>query len=338
MFGKERLPAVYRELRERMASKPGVISAAQVLFTPVSGSGWDNNIGPDGTIAAASGKSANFNRAGPGYFRTLCTPLLAGRDFTERDDLTAPPVAIVNEAFATKFFNKADVVGRTFNLEAEAGKPEKLFQIVGVVKNTKYYEVREEFRPVGFFPVAQGEEPAPEAAYLLRVAGSAGDAMKHVKAAIAEVSPAVGIEFRILSKQLEESLLRERLMATLSGGFGLLAGFLATLGLYGVIAYMVARRRNEIGVRMALGADRNRVIRLVLREAALLLAAGLVAGSLLSIWAGRAAATLLFGLQPHDPATLAGAMLLLGGVALAASWGPARRAAALDPMAALRDE
>ena len=141
-----------------------------------------------------------------------------------------------------------------------------------------------------------------------------------------------------MSKQLEESLLRERLMATLSGGFGFLAGLLATLGLYGVISYMVARRRKEIGVRVALGADRGRVIRLVLREAVLLLMVGLGIGALLAFWAGRAAATLLFGLKPYDPVSILGAMVALSIVALASSFLPARRAAAVEPMVALRDE
>jgi putative ABC transport system permease protein len=140
------------------------------------------------------------------------------------------------------------------------------------------------------------------------------------------------------SGQLEESLLREQLMARLSGAFGLLAGLLSAMGLYGVIAYMVARRRNEIGVRMALGADRKRVIRLVLREALLLLGAGLAAGIIITLWAGRAAATLLFELHPYDPVSMMAAACLLSGIAFAASYGPARRAAALDPMAALRDE
>jgi len=137
---------------------------------------------------------------------------------------------------------------------------------------------------------------------------------------------------------LEDSILRERLMAALSGGFGLLAGLLSTLGLYGVIAYMVARRRNEIGVRIALGADRRRVIRLVLGEAILLVGVGLAAGLLIALWAGRAAAALLFGLAPRDPGSLLAAMALLTFIALAASYGPARRAAAIEPMAALREE
>jgi putative ABC transport system permease protein len=337
-YPKERRPAVYRELHDRLSALPGVVSAAQVLFTPVSGSGWNNDIGPDGSTAAASGKESHFNRVGPGYFRTLGTSLLAGREFDDHDTLGSPKVAIVNEAFARKFFGGANPVGHTFHQEAEAGKPEPLFEIVGLVKNTKYYELREDFMPIGFFPIAQDDDPGPGATFVLRVAGSPTRLMSAAKTAITALSPAIGIEFHSFSAQLQESLLRERLMATLSGGFGLLAGLLATLGLYGVIAYMVARRRNEIGIRIALGADRARVIRLVLREAMLLLGVGLTAGVLLALWAARAAAALLFGLQPYDPVSMVAAIALLTVIALGASYGPARHAAALEPMVALRDE
>jgi predicted permease len=308
-----------------------VVSAAQVWFTPVSGSGWNNDIGPDGTTAAASGKQSFFNRIGPGYFRTIGTSLVAGREFDAHDTLSSPKVAVVNEVFARKFFGGANPVGRTFHMEAEAGKPEPLIQIVGLVKNTKYYELREDFLPIGFFPIAQDDDPGPGATFVLRVVGSPGGLMNSVKTAVTTVSPAIGM-------QLQESLLRERLMAMLSGGFGLLAGLLATLGLYGVISYMVARRRNEIGVRIALGADRSSVIRLVLGEAMLLLVVGLTAGVLIALWAGRAASALLFGLQPYDPISLGAAVALLTAIAITASHVPARRAAALEPMAALRDE
>ncbi len=337
-YAKERRLAVYRELNEKLSALPGVVSAAQVLFTPVSGSGWNNSVGPDGAPAAASGKEAFFNRAGPGYFGAMGTKLIAGREFDDHDTLASPKVAVVNEVFARKYFSGANPVGRTFHLEAEAGKPEPLIQIVGLVKNTKYYELREDFRPIGFFPIAQDQEPGPGATFVLRLAGSPSAFISAAKSAVAAVNPTMGIEFRSFSGQLEESLLRERLMARLSGGFGLLAGLLATMGLYGVIAYTVARRRNEIGVRIALGADRRRVIRLVLREAMLLLGIGLPAGILIAVWAGRAAATLLFGLQPYDPITMVAATCLLAAVATAAAYGPARRAAALEPMVALREE
>jgi predicted permease len=335
-----RRQGVFRELHDRFVSLPGVVSAAQVLMTPVSGSSWNDFVGPDGSVAAGSGKLSFFNGVSPGYFRTMDTRLMAGRDFNDHDNQDAPKVAIVNQTFAKKFLGGANPVGHTFNLEAAAGKPETLYQIVGLVRDTKYRVLREEFLPVAFVPVAQNPEPYPNSGgtFVLRVAGSPGAVMGEVKAAAAQVNPTMTLEFRSLSRQLQDSLLRERLMATLSGAFALLAGMLATLGLYGVISYMVARRQNEIGVRMALGADRARVIRLVLREAVWLLLVGLVFGIAITLAAGRAAATLLFGLKPYDPVSMAAGVALLVIVALAASYFPALRAARLDPMTALRDE
>jgi predicted permease len=336
-YPQERRPVVYRDLLERVSTRPGVLSAAQVGMTPMRG-GWNQTVRPEGAGSSESGKNAWFNRVSPGYFRTMGTTLIAGRDFDERDTLTSPKVAIVNEAFAKTFFGGANPVGHSFRYEASAGEQDPVFQIVGLVKNTKYYELREDPREIGFFPIAQEPRPGAGANYVIRVAGSMGEVMRNVTGAVGEVSPAIGIEFTPLSRQIKDSLMRDRLMATLSGSFGLLAGLLATLGLYGVISYMVARRRNEIGVRIALGADRSRVIGMVLREAGVLLAVGIGVGLLLAVGAARAATTLLFGLQPHDPVTLISAVLLLAVVALAASYAPARRAAALEPMQALRDE
>ncbi len=335
---KERRPAIHDDLLRRLSGLPGVVSVAQIQFFPVSGSGWNNDIGPDGTTAAASGKEANFNRVGPGYLRTMRTRLLAGRDFNQYDTASSPKVAVVNELFARKFFGTAEAVGRTFHQEAQAGKPEPLFQIVGVMQNAKYRRLREEFMPVAFFPFSQEEEPEPSARFVLRVAGAPAPLMKAVSEAVAQVSSSIGIRFRMMSAQLEESLLRERLMATLSSAFAVLAVLLSMLGLYGVIAYMVARRRNEIGVRMALGADGGRVIRLVLRETLGLLAVGLLLGISLALLAGRAAASLLYGLPAADPVSLAAAVGLLAMIAFAASYGPARRAASVEPMTALREE
>jgi putative ABC transport system permease protein len=335
---KERWATLNREILDRLSTRVGVLSAAEVGFTPVSGSGWNNDIGPEGSTAAASGKNAFFNRVGPGYFRTMGTTLIAGREFTDADTLSSQKVGIVNQEFARKYFNGKNPVGHTFHIEAEAGKPEPLIQIVGFVKNTKYHDLSEDFPAIGFFPSAQDDSPGPGATFVLRVAGSPGPVMKSVKAAIAEISPTISMEFRSFSQQLEDSLLRERLMATLSGAFGILAVVLATVGLYGVISYLVTRRRNEIGIRIALGADRGRVISLVLQEALLLLGVGVATGVLLSLWVGSTAATLLYGLKPYDPISIAAASLLLAGIALAASYVPARRAAALEPMVALRDE
>jgi predicted permease len=335
-YPKERRPEVYQDLLRRMRTQPGVVSAAEVGMTPISGSGWNEGVRPDAFTGES--KNAFFNRYGPGYLKTMGTSLLAGRDFDERDTVGAPKVAVVNEAFAKRFFEGGNPVGHTFRVEADAGKPDRIYQIVGLVRNTKYYALREDFIPIGFYPMAQDENPGNDTTLVVRTAGRPQDAFHALKAAIAEVNPAFVLELRVLTVQIEESLLRDRLMAVLAGAFGVLAALLAAIGLYGVIAYMVARRQNEIGVRMALGADRASVIRLVLREAMMLLAAGLVIGVGLALWLGRAAAKLLFGLKSNDAVTFVAAAVLLGVAAAAAAYVPARRASGMDPMDALRVE
>ncbi|MDR3699319.1 MAG: ABC transporter permease [Candidatus Sulfopaludibacter sp.] len=335
-YAKDRFPLVYRDLLDRLRATPGVVSAAQVNLTPVSGSGWDENAWADGT----NGKHTDcfFNRVSPDYFRTMGTGLVGGRDFTDRDTLGAAKIAIVNEAFARIIFGGGNPVGRSFRVEGQAGKPDPVYQVVGMVRNTKYYEIREEFMPLAFFPETQDGEPGPGVTFVVRSAGPPAEIVRSAKSVVSRVHPAIGIQFSRLAEQIRESLLRDRLMAMLAGAFGILAGMLATLGLYGVIAYMVARRRNEIGVRVALGANRGRVVMLVLREATLLLAVGLVVGTGLALWAGRAAGALLFGLKPYDPTTLAFAAILLAAVALLASYIPALRASRMEPMSALRED
>jgi putative ABC transport system permease protein len=334
-FTKERLPVLYRDVHQRMSNVPGVVSAANVGLAPISGGGWNDQVRPEGKTTLAE---SFFNRVGPGYFRTMNTALIAGRDFDDRDTLNAPNVAIVNEEFVKRFFEGTNPVGRTFQTIGRAGQPDPVHQIVGVVKNTKYYNLREAFRPISFFPMGQERQYGSGMTFMLRTAGPLNNIYSAVKQTMGEVHPQIGIDFRLLTSQIDNTLQRDRLMATLSSAFGLLAALLATLGLYGVISYMVARRRNEIGIRMALGANRGKVIGLVLREAGVMLAAGLVAGTLLAVWAAQAASTLLFELKPHDPVTLAGAIGLLTAVAMLASFAPARRASRLDPMNALRDE
>jgi predicted lysophospholipase L1 biosynthesis ABC-type transport system permease subunit len=229
-------------------------------------------------------------------------------------------------------------VGKSFRREEFGDKQDSLFLVVGMVRNTKYYELREDFRPIAFVSEAQNDSPGQGASFVLRTNAPLGEFYRRAEAAVAEMHPGMGIDFAVLTKQIKESLMRDRLMAALAGAFGLLAGSLAVLGLYGVIAYMVARRRNEIGVRIALGASRRQVIGLVLREAVLLLAIGLAVGTALAAWAGQAAASLIYGVKPRDAVTLSSAIVLLAAVALLASYGPALRASRLQPMDALRDE
>jgi predicted permease len=335
-YHKERILDVRRQMLNELRERTAAISGAEVFLMPVSGAGWDGMAWADGTSDAH--KLTLFNQVGPNYFATMGTPFVAGRDFDQRDNLKAPRVAIVNEMFAKTFFNGHNPVGRPFRQEGGVGRPDDFYQIVGLVRNTKYYELREDFRPIAFLPSAQDDDPQPSGSFVLRTNKPLGEFYKAAAASVAQVQPGAAVDFTVLTTQLKESLIRDRLMAALAGAFGLLAGSLAVLGMYGVIAYMVARQRNEIGVRMALGATRGRIIGLVLQEAALLLAIGLAVGTALAAWAGEAAAALLYGLTPRDPLTLGGASALLALVALFASYGPAWRASRMEPMAALRDE
>lgn len=325
-----------RQLVDRVRVIPGVTAVAGMFIIPASGAGWNNNISVEGTDVAR--QLANFNRIGPGFFTTMGTPLRAGRDFDERDRLGSEPVAIVTETFARKFLAGASPLGLTVRIDNQGGDSVERFQIVGMVKDTKYGDLREEFTPIVYVAQAQDEDPSPNARLVIRSDLPLAPLLASVKQAMAEVSPVIVLNFRPFENILREGLIRERLMATLSGFFGFLAALLAMIGLYGVISYMVVRRRNEIGVRMVLGATRGNVVAMILREAAALLGVGIAIGAVLAVIAATSARALLFGLRPSDPATLLIAAASLAAVAAAASFLPARRAATLDPMAALREE
>ncbi len=275
-FPKERMTEIRRETLEKLRRRTGAISAAQVDMTPVGGGGWDQNAWEPGF--GGPRLDVMFNRSGPGYFRTMGTSFVAGRDFDDHDNLSSPKVAIVNEEFARKIFQGKNPIGRTFRREEFGDTPDSQFIVVGLVRNTKYYELREDFRPIAFVPEDQNEQPGTDATFVLRTNAPLGEFYHNAEAAVAEIHPGLGMDFTVLTTRIKQTLIRDRLMAALAGAFGLLAGVLAVLGLYGVIAYMVARRRNEIGVRIALGATQTSVIGLVLREAILLLAAGLIVG------------------------------------------------------------
>ena len=335
-YSVERRPAFNRDLADRFSSLPGAVGVSQVAYVPIGGSSWNNNVGADNAMAEGSGNMADFNVVSPGYFRTMEIRFIAGRDFNDRDRPMSPKVAIVNQAFARRLFGDVDPIGHTFHYAADAGQTVPSYQIIGLVANTKIHQLREDFGPMAFFDTDQDEKPGTTTTFVIRMSGSPARLVDGARTVAALVNPSIGIDFKPLSAQLKESLLRESLMATLSGGFGFLAASLAALGLYGVMAYMVAKRSNEIGVRIALGADRGGVIRLILREAVLLLAAGMIVGAVFAWSVGKEAASLLFGLQARDIPTLAGAMLLLAIIGLLAGYFPARRAGTLDPAAALR--
>ena len=326
--------AFREQMLERVRAIPGVIAAADTSVVPVSGNGWNNLVVVGGKQNETNVDMANIS---PGYFRTMGTPLLKGRDFDERDNRQSPKVAIVNEQFAKKILG-GDALGKTFQIAAWEGTKRYDFQIVGVVRNTKYSDLREDFEAIAFYPEAQDEKPDPSSQIMLRSDLELPALINGVKSVIGQVDSSVSLDFHAYDQQIKQGLLRERLLATLSSFFGILAIVLATIGLYGVIAYMVARRTNEIGIRMALGASPRQILAMVLQEAGRLLAVGLAIGVVLAAAAGRSAGTLLFGLKPYDPITLSVSAVGLAAVAVAASLLPARRASKLEPMAALRDE
>jgi predicted permease len=322
-----------RQTLERATAVPGVDSGALAEIVPVSGNGWNQSIMLDGEQKGLS----VLNRVSPGYFRTIGTPLIAGRDFSQQDTATSPKVAIVNEAFAKKYLG-VNAIGKTFKMDHGVGDPDPTYEVVGVTKNAKYSDMREDFQPGGFFPEAQDPRPDQFTQIMIRSDVPFETLRDSIKRNLAELNPAIAIDFHVFKTQIRDGLLRERLMATLSGFFGLLAGVLAIIGLYGVISYMVARRTSEIGVRMALGATPQNVLNMILGEAGVLLAIGLATGTIITAAATRTAKAMLYGLKPYDPATLAMAVIGLALVAVAASYIPAHRAARLQPMIALREE
>jgi len=324
-----------RQLLDQIRSTPGVDSAAAAAIVPTSGSSSNRTVWLDGSDAAQA-KQPWFNWVTPEYFKTMGTPLLAGRDFNVYDTPTSPKVAIVNEAFARQLANGANPVGRRLWQKAGLGQPQVVYEIVGLVKNTKYQDLREEFPPLVYVPIAQGTDP--DQPILIRSRVPLSDLTSRVKQTIFATSPDITIQFKTMQNIIYDELVGDRLMATLSGFFGVLAALLAVVGLYGVMSYMVVQRTNEIGIRMTLGAGRGEITRLIIREAGVLLALGLAGGLMLAVAGGRAVGSVLFGLKPYDPWTLAAATTLLAVVAVTASYLPARRATKVDPMVALRYE
>jgi predicted permease len=328
------IAALDRRMLERLRGIPGVDGAAQVFTVPLSGNFWNNNIIIGGAQQAGN---VNFNRVGPGYFQIMRTALVAGRDFSEHDTRHSTPVAIVSESFVKKYFPRDGAVGQSFQIAA-VGEQRPFIEIVGIAKDTKYGDLREPFEPLAYLAMAQNDEPDDAPAFVLHATTPLPSVTAGATRAISEINPAIAVQYLTLDTRIRGSLLRERLMAALSGAFGALAVLIATVGLYGMMAYTVARRRVEIGIRMALGADRRTVVRLIVRDAAALLLAGIVVGAGLSALAGRSAGALLYDLEPWDPATLALAIGALGSVTILASWIPAWRASRLEPTIALRED
>ncbi len=318
---------LYDRLLREVAYLPEVAAAASAVNVPVNGWSWESDV-------RAEGKSvhAYFNQVSPGFFDIFGTSILAGRDIAPTDDAGAPRVAVVNESFARQAFGEAGAVGRTFAMPHDGVD---LVEIVGVVEDA-IYRTRREAPPVTvYLSMAQTTRWRPTFAIVVRPASTATDVGGAVQDTVRRVDPAVTVRVEPLDRQVQDDLVRERVLAGLSVAFGALAVLMAGVGLYGVLSYAVTSRRPEIALRMALGAEPRGIVRLVLRDVTWVAALGCFAGLGLTVLAGRAIGALLFDVQPHDPLSIAVATLALLAIAAAAAWFPASSAARTAPALAL---
>ncbi|MGE5644988.1 MAG: ABC transporter permease [Acidobacteriota bacterium] len=334
-YDNARAVHLYAELLDNIRAIPGVRSAALAAVPVLHGDEWDSTTSVEGHQAKdGEDMQAFMNMVSPEYFRTMGTPIIEGRDFDRRDIKEDPKTAIVNEKFARHFFGKASAVGR--HIGRGGGPGTKLdIEIVGVAADTLYEGPRVGVRRQVFLP----NWGNGGVAFYAR-AGMGSEALyAALRREVKKLDPAMPVfEMKTLAGQLDETLVTERLTAMLSAGFALLATLLASVGLYGVMAFAVARRTKELGLRMALGAQRTSVVWLVMREVLVLLAIGLAIGIPSAIALGRFVASQLYGIKSSDPWIAAAAMVLLSIVAAAAGWIPAYRASRVDPMHALRYE
>jgi putative ABC transport system permease protein len=340
-FPEAQRKAEFARLLEDMRAVPGVKSAAALVQPPIDSGSWTSRAFVRGYQATSDrDRRIYMNRVSPGYFTTMGARLIGGRDFNEHDTMGAPLVAIVNQAFARKFMRGANPIGQTFEMPGDTSDERRTMHIVGLMQDMKYLNLRAEMPETVFVAASQEPKPGNYPNFAVRAAagGDFAALTRGITAAARRVHPDLGLEFRVFDTMVKESLAQERLIAMLSGFFGALALLVAGIGLYGVMSLAVSRRRQEIGIRMALGAHPSWVVSMVLRDVAIVTIAGLAVGTLSGALSGHLVTTLLFGLEPNDVATWIGAIAALASAAALAGYLPARRAARVDPMTALREE
>jgi predicted permease len=323
--------AVQRDLTAKFAAIPGIVGVAHNTTPPLVGASWGTVVRATGPAGEIKGEAIR-NQVSAGYFTTMRLPVLTGRDFTEADTPTSPAIAVVNQAFARKFFGDLQPLGRSF---AEGGQ---IFTIVGLAGNAKQYTLREEFQPILYTAASQAKEGPLTIRFVLRSQVAMGTAMDAVRRVMAEAVPTAGVRFSTFDDLIEGSAQRERLMAILSGLFGATALTLASIGVYGVVAFAAASRRREIGIRLALGARAADVARTLLARVLVVTGVGAAVGALIALAAGRFAVSFLYDVELSDPAvvSLVAAMLIAAGAI--AAFVPTRRAMRTDPVVALKVE
>jgi predicted permease len=348
----ETIGAVNQRIEDEFKALPGVKSAGLALYSTLEGNNWGESVFVEGRPAPGPEENhgSSWDRVSPQFFQTVGQPIIRGRGFTDQDTATSQMVAVVNQTFVKKFFPKEDPIGHHFGVFDQ--KYASHFEIVGIVADAKYNNPREPYRPMYFRPMTQFNRNVTGRQFFMAESRSvypnsitvqyAGDAASLESAArrtLANINPDLTmVSFKSLDYQVADNFNGERLISRLTGLFGVLALVLASVGLYGITAYSVARRTNEIGVRMALGANRSHVVGMVMRRALVLVAIGLAIGIPVALLGGRLMRTQLYGVSTYDPLTLGGAVLVLSAAAALAGFIPARRAASIEPMNALRTE
>ena len=335
-YSPEKSMAFFGRAEEELAAVPGTLSVTTALVPLLAGSNWGTDVNVEGFPKGPDvDNNSRFNEVGPGYFKTTGVPLLAGREFARSDVKGAAKVAVVNEAFAEKFKLGRNAVGK---LMASDGEDKLDTTIVGLVKNAKYSQVKDKVPPLFFSPYMQ-DENLGQMSFYVRTGLEKGAAMREIERVMTGLDRDLPLEnLRTMNDQVKQNVFLDRMISTLSTAFALLATVLAAIGLYGVLAYTVAQRTREFGLRIALGAAPGRVRLMVMRQVALMTVVGVSAGAGIAYYAGKKVQSLLFEMQSHDPVVLGSSIAVLSLIALLAGLLPAIRASRIDPMRALRYE
>jgi predicted permease len=334
-YSQEKSQALFARIEDEMARQPGVTGVTSAIVAVLAGNNWGTDVTVQGFQRGPDiDSNSRFNRVGPDYFKTLGIPLIAGREFTRQDAAKSPKVAIVNEAFVRKFKLGPDAIGKLMTDEGET--PDT--QIIGVAKNSKYSEVKDAVPALFFAPYKQADR-VQSMTFYVKTAADPEQLVGQIPRLLQGIDPNLPVEeLRMLDQQVRENVFMDRFIGIMSTSFAVLATLLAAVGLYGVLAYTVAQRTREIGLRMALGAAPARVRFMILRQVGVMTLCGAGIGLLAALWIARLAEGILFNMQGRDPVVFIAATLTLAVVALAAGFIPAHRASKVDPMIALRWE
>lgn len=336
-YEQVRAHSFYQELETRLEHLPGVEAAGVALNPVLADSDWESSILVAGRVNKPGENSdAYINRVSAGYFKTLGIHLLAGRTFRNSDTANSPKVVVVSESFAKYYFGEQPAIGQWIGRGYDPSAPRDM-QIIGIVNDIDYQDLREKDERDLYLCAPQGGEL--DTTVYLRAKGDPRSVLAAARRLVHEMEPKAPVtNLKTLETQMDESLVTERMIASLCTAFTVLAVLLAMLGLYGVMAYMVTQRSREIGIRVALGALSRNVVWLVMREVVVLVAVGIAVAMPIVLALARLVKSELYGIEPTDPISIAGSVLLLSGIAILAGFVPARRAASADPLQILRYE